>query len=446
MTLHAFVAMPFGTKEGIDFNKVYKDYIKPALETAGFNVFRADEEQRAGNIRTDMFQELLLADLVVVDLSIDNPNVWYELGVRHGLRSRGVIQIQCKRDYMPFDVYVDRAFRYHIKDGVPDPATLEDDKKALATFATETIQSWHGRKISPVYHLLRYLQEPDWKSLRVEEAKEFWEAYDGWARRIEVARRKNLPGDILVFTKEAPSRLLQPEARRKAGKALLSLGQFSYALHQYQKALDIDLTDLESRRQKGLLFGRLKKYDEAKAWLKAVVEEYPEDSESWALLGRIEKENWVMRWRDSGKTPERMREDALAEEGFLHEAIDAYMTGFRKDPKNYYAGINAITLLTLKQTLLHEEQTPEQRALEGGVRWAVQSALTETPRDYWARVTLGDLDVLSADKAQVERQYRIAVAVAEKDWFALDSSYQQLLLLRDLGFRRVEVEAGLKIH
>src|SRR4249920_4246470 len=134
MSYHAFVVMPYGTKDQIDFNRVYGDLIRPALETAGFEVFRADEEQRAGNIRTDMFQELLLADLVVVDLSIDNPNVWYELGVRHGLRPRGVIQVQCKRDYMPFDVYVDRTLRYTIKDGTPDPATLEDDKKALATF------------------------------------------------------------------------------------------------------------------------------------------------------------------------------------------------------------------------------------------------------------------------------------------------------------------------
>jgi tetratricopeptide (TPR) repeat protein len=445
MALHAFVAMPFGQKENIDFNKVYSEYIKPALTSAGFEVFRADEEQQAGNIRTDMFQELLLADLVVVDLSIDNPNVWYELGVRHGIRSRGVIQIQCKRDYLPVDVYVDRTLRYHIKDSAPDPTTLEDDRKALSAFATETMQSWQGRKISPVYHLLRYLQELDWKSLRVEEAKEFWEAYDEWAQRIDVARRRNLPGDIPVFTKEAPSRLLQPEARRKAGKALLSLGQFSYALHQYQEALAIDPTDLESSRQKGLLLGRLKKYDEAKEWLTKVVEKNPQDAESWALLGRIEKDIWTMRWRDSGKTPERMREDALAEENQLHEAIDAYVNGFRKDPKNYYAGINAVTLLTLKQTLRNEEKTPEQRALEGGVRWAVQSALAETPRDYWARVTLGDLDVLSAKKMQVERQYRSAIAVAEGDWFALDSSRQQLLLLRDLGFRPAEVGAALKI-
>ena len=85
--LHAFVAMPFGTKDGVDFDSVYHDLIQPALSGAGFTVARADEEVRAGNIRTDMFQELLLADLVVAELSMDNPNVWYELGVRHALRA-----------------------------------------------------------------------------------------------------------------------------------------------------------------------------------------------------------------------------------------------------------------------------------------------------------------------------------------------------------------------
>src|SRR5437868_12468215 len=136
---HVFVAMPFGVKEGIDFNRVYSDLIKSSLEGAGFEVFRADEEERAGNIRIDMFQELLLADLVVVDLSIDNPNVWYELGVRHALRPRGVIQIQGKREYLPFDVYVDRAVRYHVKDGAPDPDQLEADRQKIREFATSTI-------------------------------------------------------------------------------------------------------------------------------------------------------------------------------------------------------------------------------------------------------------------------------------------------------------------
>src|SRR5688572_4842101 len=144
--------MPYGVKEGIDFNGVYADLIRPAIEDAGLEVFRADEEQRAGDIRTDMFQELLLADVVIADLSIDNPNVWYELGVRHALRARGVIPIASREGKMPFDVYTDRKLHYHLKDGAPDPVHLKDDCKTLATMVRETMAAWHGRKSSPVYH------------------------------------------------------------------------------------------------------------------------------------------------------------------------------------------------------------------------------------------------------------------------------------------------------
>jgi hypothetical protein len=52
---HALIAMPFGSKPGpdrgeIDFNRVYDEYIWPALELAGLEPFRADEEIRAGHI------------------------------------------------------------------------------------------------------------------------------------------------------------------------------------------------------------------------------------------------------------------------------------------------------------------------------------------------------------------------------------------------------------
>jgi tetratricopeptide (TPR) repeat protein len=448
MQLHAFVAMPFGVKEGIDFNKVYTDYIKPALESVGFEVFRADEEQRAGNIRTDMFQELLLADLVIVDLSIDNPNVWYELGVRHGLRSRGVIQIQCKRDYLPFDVYVDRTLRYHIKDGVPDPQLLEADQKALATFAKETIDSWRERKVSPVYHLLRFLQEPDWKSLRVEEAKEFWEAYEAWEDRIEVARKTNRPGDILVLAGEVPTRMLRLETHRRAGKALLSLGQFAFALEQYEKALALEPDDLESRQKKGLLLGRLKRIDEAKEWLKAIVEDHPQDAESWGLLGRVVKEEWTDFWHREGLTSDQMRQEAANEEARLREAIEPYAKGFRQDPRHYYSGINAVALIHVLRYLIggeSPEETTDRQAMEGGIRWALKSALEKNPRDYWARVTLADLELLTGEKSIIERAYRAAVAVAEKDHFALDSSRRQLLFLKDLLLRPTEVDAAIKI-
>ena len=58
---HAFVIMPFGKKKGADgaiyeFNAIYSQLIKPALELAGFEPFRADEETASGDILTDMFR------------------------------------------------------------------------------------------------------------------------------------------------------------------------------------------------------------------------------------------------------------------------------------------------------------------------------------------------------------------------------------------------------
>ncbi|MCW5785260.1 MAG: hypothetical protein KIT39_18240, partial [Nitrospirales bacterium] len=231
MKPHAFVAMPFGVKKDsqgteIDFNRVYEELIKPALEEAGLDVFRADEEERAGDIRTDMFQELLIADLVLADLTLDNPNVWYELGVRHALRARGVVLICGGRVTTAFDLYTDRKLCYSITNSGPDPATLKQDKENLTIMVKATMESWHGRKVSPVYHLMPNLQEPDWKSLRIGDVREFWDQHEAWEARVNLARKSGHIGDVLVLADEAPIAAFRAEAWIKAGEALRKAEHF----------------------------------------------------------------------------------------------------------------------------------------------------------------------------------------------------------------------------
>lgn len=446
MPHHVFVAMPYGEKDGVNFNEVYRWLIKPALEGAGFSLFRADEEPRAGSISTEMFQELLLADLVVADLSIDDPNVWYELGVRHALRSRGVIQIQSKRDYMPFDAYVERTLRYHIKDGLPDPAHLEEDRRALAHFAQETMDAWHSLPISPVHQLLPFLEEPHWKSLRVGAARQLWEGYEACERRIELARGKGRPGDILVYADEVPTQFLRVEAYRAAGNALLTLGQFKFALEQYEKALDADPAEPHSARQKGITLSRLGRHEEAKVWLNSLLAKHPEDAEAWALLGRVRKDEWTAAWKAPGSDAARMKRDARDAEGLLLQSVEAYTTGFRKSPQKYCAGVNALTLLHLHKHLTGKSGAADEcKMLEGALRWVINSAISNDGGDYRARVSLGDLEVLTGGAERVAQAYERAAAVAERRWFRLDSSRRQLLLLRDLGFRPEVVNVALEI-
>ncbi|MBO3705522.1 MAG: tetratricopeptide repeat protein [Candidatus Accumulibacter sp.] len=450
MPPHAFVAMPFGSKPGadgqlIDFNRVYAEYIRPALEAAGMEVFRADEEQRAGDIRTDMFQELLIADLVVADLTLDNPNVWYELGVRHALRARGVVLVQGPRPNQPFDIYTDRKLRYSLRDGAPDPATVEQDRAALTAMVCASMASSTRRKVSPVFQLMPQLEQPEWRRLLLAERNEFSDAYESWANRMEVSRQKNRPGDILVLAGETPVRALQLEARRTAGQALLKLKQYELALEQFEQALTIDADDKPSRERKSVCLGRLGRFEEARELVHRLTADHPRDAECWALAGRIEKERWVALWRQPGLSPLQMREAASFENATLGEAIEPYHRAFVADPAHHYSGINALTLLLLRQHLGGDSDPRLIENLGGGVRWASLTAQERDRKDYWARASHAEACLLLAPVESVRREFSHMVAAANRDWFALESSRQTLCLLRDIDFRPAETAAALSI-
>jgi tetratricopeptide (TPR) repeat protein len=454
---HAFVVMPFGRKRGsdetlIDFNCIYTDLIRPALQQAGLNPFRADEEERAGDIRTDMFQELLLADLVVADLTIDNPNVWYELGVRHALRARGVVLICGGRVTTAFDLYTDRKLRYSLRDGVPDPDTLAKDVEALSEIVRETMDSWQGRRISPVYDLLPNLQEPDWKSLRIGSVLEFWQQYDAWHERIERARRADHIGDMLVLADEAPVAAFRGEAWIAAGIALRKAKRFRLALEQLEKGLAIEPGHLEALQQKGICLQRLAiageqghSIDRARDHYRSVLEEHPKDAETWALAARVDKDAWLMEWRSPDRPSDHPRDDAAEAIDLLTMALDQYAAGFRADPTHYYSGINALTLMHLARDLTDDHsRDPMMEVMAGAVRFAAASE--ERPGEqYWALATLADLEVLAGSPETVRAAYRKAISRRDGDRFALESSRDQLLLLQQLGFRPEAVTAGIGV-
>jgi tetratricopeptide (TPR) repeat protein len=455
MKPHAFVAMPFGVKKDsqgfeIDFNRVYTELIKPALEAAGLDVFRADEEERAGDIRTDMFQELLIADLVVADLTLDNPNVWYELGVRHALRARGVVLICGGRVTTAFDLYTDRKLRYNIKDGVPDSATMEQEKKSLTDMVKATMESWHGCKISPVYHLMPNLQEPDWKSLRIGDVQEFWQQHDAWEQRIELARKADHIGDVLVLADEAPIAAFRAEAWIKAGETLRKAEHFNFALEQLERGLAIDPQNLKGLREQGICLQRLAlagrpghSVDRARDHDRKVLDLYPKDQEMWTLLGRVDKDAWVAAWRQPGKTPAQMRHEAAYEDVLLRAAIESYATSYRSNPRHYYSGINALTLMHLHRFLTNDPRYDRaMNAMAGAVRFAAECESDESQR-FWSNATVGDLEVLVGTPDTIQAAYKEALAKNDKDWFALNSCLAQLQLLKDLGFRLEYVDAGM---
>src|SRR4026207_1554588 len=115
-----FVVMGFGKKTDfetgrtLDLDKSYKNIIKPAVVAAGLECTRADEIPHSGVIDVPMYERLLMADVVIADLSTSNKNAFYELGVRHALRPYTTIIIaEDGMKAFPFDLNHVIVRQYH---------------------------------------------------------------------------------------------------------------------------------------------------------------------------------------------------------------------------------------------------------------------------------------------------------------------------------------------
>ena len=93
-----FVIMPFGEKpvgnELVDFDFIWSEFIEKAGIAAGFNTERADTRPGTGHISSAMIKRIYEADVAVADVTYHNPNVFYELGIRHALARHGTVLIK----------------------------------------------------------------------------------------------------------------------------------------------------------------------------------------------------------------------------------------------------------------------------------------------------------------------------------------------------------------
>ena len=459
---HAFVVMPFGKKKGgdgslYDFNAIYKTLIGPALEEAGFEPFRADEETTSGDILTDMFQELLLADLCICDLSIDNANVYYELGIRHAFRKRGVVHIQAGRAYMPFDIFNVRTLPYHITpEGVPDPTFIKTDIKAIARMTRDTWASDRDAVHSPIFNLLTGLREPERRALRTPLATGFWREYNEWRERVTVAQRQKRIGDILLLTEEIQNPLIKEEAIGEAGRALENMGRNELALAQYRKGLEVNAGNLEFRRKEAFHLNRLGRVDEAIVKIENLLNDFPNDSEAISYLGRIYKEMWTDSWKHFSDKNKRMK-SAFDSYHWLIKAADIYLKGFHIDLNNTYPGVNALTLSTIAVHLadkFDDKKDPDPDItrirkdlpeLRGALIFGLEERAEDERADYWTLISLAELRVLTAENpTSVVRAYRKALTASRRNLFFLNSSLSQLEILKALGLRDEFVKAGIK--
>ena len=104
MSENCFVIMPIGIQsyEGIEYTEQklkerYDNLIKDAILKAkpSMEITRADDISMPGSITNDIFTRIMYSQYVIADISLPNPNVFYELGLRHAIRP-GTILIKDK--------------------------------------------------------------------------------------------------------------------------------------------------------------------------------------------------------------------------------------------------------------------------------------------------------------------------------------------------------------
>lgn len=138
-------------------NQILKHIFKPAAEECGYEAKRADEISEPGDISTQVINHILEDPIVIADLTERNPNVFYELAIRHAIQ-KPFIQIIEEGESIPFDVFGLRTIKVNHR----DMDSVSGAKKDIIAQINSIKQDGYD-VTSPVSSAL------DWSSLRRSE-------------------------------------------------------------------------------------------------------------------------------------------------------------------------------------------------------------------------------------------------------------------------------------
>ena len=118
MPKKCFIIAPIGEENSeirARSDQVFTYVIKPAVKKFGYHAIRGHEISLPGNVTSQVIEHLMYDELAVADLTGGNPNVYYELALRHGAK-KPVIQIKEASESLPFDIVgtrtIDLDFRF----------------------------------------------------------------------------------------------------------------------------------------------------------------------------------------------------------------------------------------------------------------------------------------------------------------------------------------------
>jgi tetratricopeptide (TPR) repeat protein len=344
--------------------------------------------------------------------------VFYELGVRHAVRPYSTVLLFASGTRLPFDVQLNRGLPY-----VLSPAGVPADVEATRNqLAGRLAKAREASTDSPVFQLIEGFPKID--RLKTDVFRDQVRYSAQWKQHLAQARTDGI------------------DAVREAGRELGNLQNvevgilldlfLSYrAVKGYQEM--VTLADQMTRplaqtpmvqEQLGLALNRLGRRTEAERVLLELIRQRGPSSETYGILGRVYKDQWAGAL-EAG--------DTFLAAGLLDKAIDAYLKGFEADWRDAYPGINAVTLMELR-----DPPDPRRGHLIPVVAYANQRRLASGQADYWDHATRLELAVLAKDEAGARSALADSLAMVREPWEP-ESTANNLKLIREARERRADV-------
>ncbi len=461
--MRAFIIRPFGIRKGIDFDEVEENLVGPALENIPAEGRTTGEILEAGNIRTDMFQQLLIADLVIADITTNNPNAFYELGIRHALQEKRTFLIRAKLPRpqtveelkevdVPFDLKTDRYLEY-------DPAKPGASLDKLTQALRETVAS--NRQDSPVFLSL--------PNLEPQPKESFIPVPLGFGEEVQRAEKDKDGRKLTLLGLETEGFPWESTGLRNIGRAQLLIKRYGAAKVAWESLRELDDYDLEANTALANIYQRLDDLTSSGQALEralTVATEPADRAEIHGQLGRNKKDRWTRSWSKAVSAEDKARN--AIDSPLLMEAYEQYLDAYRLDLNSYYPGLNALFLaviiLELSKRYPDVWSAPfaddtsanvklgEIKRKRDQIAQALQLRFdnAEAPveegdkQDMWLLSSAGDLNLLTQPPNPRRASYFYKKAAAAGGDFVLDSARRQLVLLTQIGVLNAQIEEVLK--
>jgi len=164
---NCFVIAPIGDPKS-DVRKysdqVFKHIIKPSAESINYKPIRADQISEPGIITSQVIQHVVESPVVIADLTGHNPNVFYELAIRHAI-GQPIVQMITKNERIPFDIASSRTIQFDIHDLDNVQETKEELVKQIKAIESKNFKMDTPISISLNLKQLQQSTDPEQRSL-----------------------------------------------------------------------------------------------------------------------------------------------------------------------------------------------------------------------------------------------------------------------------------------